>query len=1558
MKNRADVWQVMKFILVIMLVVGIYGLPARADDGRTGEDFSSLLFDSREVLNEFKKKAKLQGCGSAEALQLVSGTFATKAKFGAGDTTNPDELRTWETGGASPRSIRVNWTRFSQQATGGMIRVSAHVGPIPCEGRRPDALYEAWVSFQLPVYASAAGFRAGNPREVQIETICCRDLKRQSARMAGFNSQIFVYSYNTGQVIPRVGTSKPPTQAQPPKRVSRPRTGSGTSTGGSGGRRVRTGGGSARPTTGTVGTGAATEPQPRPAPKPEPYTMENPGDMCAKLKALVDHLKNRLQKLETEKTQVDKDLKNNQDRQNQLEQDIDRLKRQLKDQEGVGAESTDSATGITIRAYDNGQGEVVVTEQRPGQQPREVRRYKRKSTRKITDEIDAKQKESNGLKKKAEGLKNRQKALTEAIGQTQVRLQDALAKLAACVDDCNAKQGLVSQYGQTFPTPPPAAAEAVAAGAAAAGQVLAETPVPGATDRTIDSAVDDTTDAVDATREGARQTPSDTGTPGQDAGTAGVDETWRSSVGMRHTPAQKWNILGNTGIQGGHWSSRFGERSDLKVRVNWDESRVDRDVVRDHYPEHVEVLELKWRNFWNFPLTGGFLAPPVSHQKPESSIDWTDIDNFIAGRKGADIKDPADPSTGFLPIPSQDRPLTLGEPPKDSVDGTPAADSRAAQPPPYRSMDDAIADLRAGKDTEAVANRMMFSGPTSRTVELAGTILGLGAKLNAERLGEPLSSRDAERMAYRFQSFFGNWWKKHGTSGHSTVEFPVNKGVENAILAAGGRRRQAQRWNRKVKRYFFKRYHAKPSSDPPATRADQTTQTGRQPEAPSTQSWWTRTPAFNYPYDPDGPNPLQYGDIDLDRYSSKSYLDDYTYRGPGAAKRGETQPSSAIQIDRYGAFLLRAGIRDIMNGRTPYHAGYATLWDDGSAGEAGTIVGLGYRYHLIRLNDFRPWNAREVRDIANDAFRVIADFDTFDSDVILPFSAREVAEGVYNAVMAAGGTRTQAQYEARRAHARWRSEYLFPGSLLSDALPNEIGGEPPPIRLNQSFIRYTFNHKIGVHMDEAIPRSEDQWTINPVRAVYVFGRDPEETVNPNDPLYQKKGAAAAAGSALKKGLGFALRVLGSPVQSEEGGADDQWGLPATGFKPRGTEGSAWDVEDGSRPNVTVAVIDSGLDFNHKDRPRHLWVNRGEIPDNGLDDDGNGYVDDIHGWNFHDENNDLQDNYGHGTFVTGVIAANTNNAEGIAGINPGARIMVLKVTKPSGRTNSLALYRAIRYAVDNGARVLNISFGGKKVNTLEQIAINYAYAMGCIVVVAAGNEGGDIAIHGPPGSRRAFSVASMDMDGGGRSASNKGLKVALAAPGESVYSLTSATGKRDGKMLPIAPTDYHRLNGTSFAAPFVTGTAALIWARNPELTNRQVEDLMLYTAGEMEGPGWDVKSGAGRLDALRALTQDPSTILVPRITEYRINRQKKKITSVDVYGSVRGNLENFIVEVGRGDDPGKWQTVFGPSRYGVNQGFICRIDGKYFQKGSKWSVRIVAVSPDGESRTQQVLVARK
>ena len=368
-------------------------------------------------------------------------------------------------------------------------------------------------------------------------------------------------------------------------------------------------------------------------------------------------------------------------------------------------------------------------------------------------------------------------------------------------------------------------------------------------------------------------------------------------------------------------------------------------------------------------------------------------------------------------------------------------------------------------------------------------------------------------------------------------------------------------------------------------------------------------------------------------------------------------------------------------------------------------------------------------------------------------------------------------------------------------------------------------------------------------------QEKEVAVVPNDPLYLKRGVVGKKLSKVVKGIGTILKIggfgfgvgpvsVGSPLDE----ARDQWGLPKVGFTPLTDPASAWNIEDGSRKNVVVAVIDSGLDMTHVDGPRYFWTNPGEIPGNKIDDDGNGYIDDIHGWNFVSENNNLRDDNGHGTFVTGIIAAKTNNGEGIAGINPGAQIMVLKAADRDGESQSLSIYRAIRYAADNGAMVINISLGKKGVSRLEQLGVNYAHARGCVVVVAAGNQGNPIEECGPSGLRRAFSIAAIDMNGKRRVNSNYGANVALAAPGESIYSLTSKFGKRDGQITPLLPTKYHRLSGTSFSAPFVAGTASLLLAKNPRLTNKEIEDIMLETATDMRTEGWDVYTGTGLLDA--------------------------------------------------------------------------------------------------------------
>jgi len=461
-------------------------------------------------------------------------------------------------------------------------------------------------------------------------------------------------------------------------------------------------------------------------------------------------------------------------------------------------------------------------------------------------------------------------------------------------------------------------------------------------------------------------------------------------------------------------------------------------------------------------------------------------------------------------------------------------------------------------------------------------------------------------------------------------------------------------------------------------------------------------------------------------------------------------------------------------------------------------------------------------------------------------------------------------------------------------------------------------------------------------------------VTPNDPYYMKGGSAVRKGlSKLAVGIGGLLKIGGFAIGVGTGtGGDnvvDQWGLRAVGFTPLDDPASAWRLEDGTEKNVIVAVIDSGLDMAHPDGPRYVWANPGEIPGNGIDDDANGFVDDINGWNFAYENNDLTDDNGHGTFVAGIIAAKTNNGMGIAGINPGAQIMVLKVADRDGRCQSLNIFRALRYAANHGASVINISLGAEGKSRLEQLGVNYAHYCGAVVVVAAGNQAGDITQYGPPGLRKVFSVAATKMDGTKKGNSNFGARVALTAPGEGIYSLTSKDGRHDGRITPIAPTQYHQLSGTSFAAPFVAGVASLMRARNPELTNTEVENIIMATARDMDAKGWDRYTGAGLLNAAGALKGSTGGGVSARITEILINREGEKFVSADLYGTVQGDLERYTVEVGKGKKPGKWKRVYGPSPETVVDGHICRIGGGVIDKKGEWVIRIRARDRSGGVR---------
>ncbi len=286
---------------------------------------------------------------------------------------------------------------------------------------------------------------------------------------------------------------------------------------------------------------------------------------------------------------------------------------------------------------------------------------------------------------------------------------------------------------------------------------------------------------------------------------------------------------------------------------------------------------------------------------------------------------------------------------------------------------------------------------------------------------------------------------------------------------------------------------------------------------------------------------------------------------------------------------------------------------------------------------------------------------------------------------------------------------------------------------------------------------------------------------------------------------------------------------------------AWDFTTG-RAEVVIAVLDTGVDAAHPDLAGGLWTNPGEIPDNGLDDDGNGFVDDVHGWDFADNDNDPADDHSHGTHVAGIAAARINNAVGIAGMAGGAAIMPLDVFR--GGIGAYAdLIQAIVYAADNGAHVINMSLGAPSYSRGEEAAVEYAWARDVVVVAAAGNNASN-ALFYPAAHAHVIGVAATTAADARASFSNYGPFVAVSAPGVSIYST-----------LPGAHYGY--LSGTSMASPHVAGLAALIRSLNPTLRNDEVRALIESTADDLGAPGRDDYYGFGRINAARALAAAPT-----------------------------------------------------------------------------------------------------
>lgn len=326
---------------------------------------------------------------------------------------------------------------------------------------------------------------------------------------------------------------------------------------------------------------------------------------------------------------------------------------------------------------------------------------------------------------------------------------------------------------------------------------------------------------------------------------------------------------------------------------------------------------------------------------------------------------------------------------------------------------------------------------------------------------------------------------------------------------------------------------------------------------------------------------------------------------------------------------------------------------------------------------------------------------------------------------------------------------------------------------------------------------------------------------PNDPMFGKLWGLKNVGQ-VDKGAG----VVGVDIDAER----------------------AWDITTGSNDFI-IAVIDTGVDYNHPDLKDNIWTNEAEANGQpGVDDDGNGYVDDIHGYDFTETAGDPDplDDHGHGSHCSGTIAGRGDDGKGIVGVAWTAKIMAVKFLSASGGGTLEGAIRAIDYATKMGAKIMSNSWGGGGPSDALKEAIQRSNAAGALFVAAAGNDGAnnDESPHYPSNYEVAnvLSVAALDNRGALASFSNFGRRtVHVAAPGVNIFS-------------SVVGGVYDTWSGTSMATPHVSGIAALLLANEPGLTNVQLKDRLIRTARPLSTIKNKVKSG-GLVNAYMALQNE-------------------------------------------------------------------------------------------------------
>lgn len=313
---------------------------------------------------------------------------------------------------------------------------------------------------------------------------------------------------------------------------------------------------------------------------------------------------------------------------------------------------------------------------------------------------------------------------------------------------------------------------------------------------------------------------------------------------------------------------------------------------------------------------------------------------------------------------------------------------------------------------------------------------------------------------------------------------------------------------------------------------------------------------------------------------------------------------------------------------------------------------------------------------------------------------------------------------------------------------------------------------------------------------------------------------------------------------------------------------AWDIEEGD-PDLIVAIIDSGVRMSHPEFEDRVWTNDEEIED-GIDNDNNGYVDDlVGGWDFINNDNEPIDDHGHGTNVAGIALATGNNNEGYAGVNWHSKMMVCKALNEENSGSYAAMAGGIYYAVDNGAKVINMSIGGSSLSSTLRDAVDYCYENGVILVACMMNFNNDVAYY-PAAFANCIAVGATNPDDtrtapffwSNTSGSNYGSHIDLVAPGNYMYGLSYNNDWWYGSYW----------GGTSQASPLVAGVVSLLLSQNPSLTFDEIRLILADSADDQVGDasedvaGFDIYHGHGRLNAYRALShQIVNTIDIERLS---------------------------------------------------------------------------------------------